>query len=193
LAAAKTLAEALLAVQQAVPKLEKDKQNPHFKNDYVTLDALLSTALPVLQANDVLLSQEPSFVDSSEGPVATLVTRLTHVPTGEAEASVMLLTLDKATPQGQGSAITYARRYAIGAILGLITETDDDGNSASSRGPKKDPTESELKKKTFDIAKVGLDKAKPTAAEVAKFFGIQASELSDKATLQRLLEEHGAA
>jgi hypothetical protein len=31
-----------------------------------------------------------------------------------------------------GSAVTYARRYTLGASLGIITEDDDDGNKASA-------------------------------------------------------------
>jgi hypothetical protein len=202
LAAAKSLAEALLAVQKAAPKLTKDGTNPHFKNEYVTLDSLLAAILPVLNANDLVLLQWPTALQRTTtrdgmvqlGEVPALRTKLLHAPTGESFEDVMPLVLDKATPQGQGSAITYARRYSLASILGLITETDDDGNAASgSRGAKKDPSEAELKKKTYDIAKAALDKTRPTAAEVAKFFGVQASDMQEKETLQRLLEEHGAA
>jgi hypothetical protein len=42
----------------------------------------------------------------------------------------------KSDPQALGSAITYARRYAYSAVLGLVTETDDDGNTASQPAPK---------------------------------------------------------
>ena len=78
--------------------------------------------------------------------VLALETRLTHVDTGEYLASTAIVPLPKADPQGLGSAITYARRYALCAILGIITE-DDDGNAASclenrqapnvTAGPKK--------------------------------------------------------
>jgi hypothetical protein len=191
LAAAKTLAEALLAVQKAAPKLEKDSKNPHFGNKYVSLDSLLGAVLPVLQANDILLSQEPIIGMQGE---AALRTSLTHVPSTEERASTMPLTLDKATPQGQGSAITYARRYSLASILGLITETDDDGNAASgSRGAKKDPSEAELKKATWAIAKTGLEKDRPTVAEVAKFFKVKQADLQDKEVLQRLLDENGGS
>jgi hypothetical protein len=194
LAAAKTLAEALLNVQKAAPVLTKDGTNPHFKNEYVTLDSLLAAILPVLHANDLVLTQSPTSIDTVTEAIPALRTTLRHIPTDDALDSTMPLVLDKATPQGQGSAITYARRYSLASILGLITETDDDGNAASgSRGAKRDPSEAELKKKTYDIAKAALDKTRPTAAEVAKFFGVQASDMQEKETLQRLLEEHGAA
>jgi hypothetical protein len=205
LAAAKSLAEALLAVQKAAPKLTKDGTNPHFKNEYVTLDALLGAILPVLHANDIVVMQWPTALSRTvefgvQGPqaaqlgeVPALRTKLLHAPSGQSMEDTMPLTLDKATPQGQGSAITYARRYSLGSILGLITETDDDGNSASGSRAAKVPTEAELKKKTFAIAKAALEKDRPTVAEVAKFFGVQASDMQDKEVLQRLLEEHGAA
>jgi hypothetical protein len=48
----------------------------------------------------------------------------------------MPLLLAKSDPQGQGSAITYARRYALMAVLGLVADEDDDGNKASAAKPK---------------------------------------------------------
>lgn len=201
MAAAKTLAEALLNVQKAAPELKKDGKNPHFKNEYVTLDALLGAIRPLLNENGIVLLQWPTALSRTTtrdgevtlGEVPALRTKLLFAATGESFEDVMPLVLDKASPQGQGSAITYARRYSLGAILALITETDDDGNSASSSRPAKDPTEAEMKKATFAIAKAALEKDRPTVAEVAKFFGVQTSDMQDKEVLARLLKEHGAA
>lgn len=51
---------------------------------------------------------------------------------GEWIMATAKLELSKPDPQGQGSAITYMRRYALSAALGLVTEDDDDGNAAST-------------------------------------------------------------
>lgn len=44
-----------------------------------------------------------------------------------------VMPLAKADPQGAGSAITYARRYALVSMLGLNVDEDDDGNHASNK------------------------------------------------------------
>jgi ERF superfamily len=92
--------------------------------------------LPLLNENGLVLTQEPSFVTYDGNVQPTLVTRLVHVATDEVQRSEMLLMLDKNTAQGLGSAITYARRYSILSILGLVADVDDDGNQASAAAPK---------------------------------------------------------
>jgi hypothetical protein len=130
MAVPKSLNEALLAFQKSAPALQKDKLNPAFKGSkYVSLDGLMPTILPLLNEQGIVLSQLPSHIDGAPA----LTTRLTHVASGEAVETTMPLILDKDTAQGQGSAITYARRYAIVSILGLVADVDDDGNKASER------------------------------------------------------------
>jgi hypothetical protein len=122
----KNLASALLAVQRDAPSLQRDGINPHFKSKYVSLDSLMSQVLPVLNKHDLVLLQQPTV---HEGQPA-LRTRILHAPSGEAEEDTMLLVLGKQDPQGQGSALTYARRYALMAMLGLVADEDDDANAA---------------------------------------------------------------
>lgn len=129
--APKTLAEALLAVQKSAPSIQKDKINPAFKGSrYASTDSILADVLPVLNANGLVLTQTPSFL-GFDNPVPALRTRITFVPTGDFIEDVGLLMLDKQNAQGLGGAITYMRRYAVTSLLGLVTEVDDDGNSAS--------------------------------------------------------------
>lgn len=116
-----------------------DSVNPHFGNQYLGLKGLLSQVLPVLRANDLLLIQSPS----TAGEHPALTTRIVHVPTGEEWVDVMFLSATKQDPQAQGSAITYARRYAIMSMLGLVAEEDDDdGNAASGGGSSSTTTKS---------------------------------------------------
>lgn len=185
MAVAKTLAEALLNVQKKVPPLEKDGKNPHFGNHYVTLDKLISTVRPLLQAEGVLLMQPLTYTETPD-PVPALQTRFVLAATGEEYTDVVPLVLDKQTSQGLGSAVTYTRRYALASALGLVSETDDDGNAASGR--KKPSGEAALKKQVWALAKEKLDKDKPTVAEVAKAFKVKLGELSDPETLQSILD-----
>ena len=70
-----------------------------------------------------------------------LVTKLTHAESGQWQSSLAVVPLPKADPQGMGSAMTYARRYALTAMLGMVTE-DDDGEGA--KNGKKSPVRPKL-------------------------------------------------
>jgi hypothetical protein len=61
-----------------------------------------------------------------------LVTKLTHAESGQWQSSLLVMPLPKADPQGYGSALTYGRRYGLSALLGIVTEEDDDGEAAST-------------------------------------------------------------
>lgn len=112
-----------------MPGIQKDSVNPHYKNSYVSLEKLMEVTVPVLHEHEVVLLQLPTTV----GDRPALKTTLLHVPTGESIEDTMLLMLDKENPQGQGSAITYARRYSLMSILGLVADEDDDGEAATTR------------------------------------------------------------
>lgn len=142
-----SLASALLCVQQALQPAAKDGKNPYHATRYATLNSVMASCRELLISHGILLTQMPVVQPVELGQnVLALETRLTHVDTGEYLASTAIVPLPKADPQGLGSAITYARRYALCAILGIITE-DDDGNAASclenrqapnvTAGPKK--------------------------------------------------------
>lgn len=111
-----------------MPKLEKDQENPFFKSKYVTLDQVLNKVVPVLNKNGIILSQSVSF---TENTLPTLITQLIH-ESGDKLSSEMLLQVKTPDPQAQGSAITYARRYALVSMLGLSVGEDDDGNAAAA-------------------------------------------------------------
>jgi len=132
-----TLAQALLAVQREMPAIEPDAINPHFKSKFVSLDHLLAVTLPVLHRNGIVLVQMPST--GLDGTPA-LTTILLH-ESGEQVSGEMPLILPKNDPQGQGSALTYARRYALSAALGISAERDDDAESATSSAEQKDREE----------------------------------------------------
>lgn len=128
---AKGLNAALLAVQQDAPELTKDAQNPHFGNRYLSLAGLVSQVLPILHTHGVLVIQQPTFTPAEQ---PALTTKLVHVESGEEIEATMLLVLgEKKDPQAQGSALTYARRYALMSMLSLVADEDDDGNRASRR------------------------------------------------------------
>lgn len=123
--------QAVLELQKNMPALQKDAINPHFGNSYVTLGNLLDKILPVLHEHGFILIQQVSTLDGKPA----LETILHYVETGDSLHDKMYLMLDRDNPQGQGSALTYARRYALMTVLGLTADEDDDAEEAS-KAPK---------------------------------------------------------
>lgn len=126
----KGLLPALLAVQSAAPTLPKDKTNPHFKSKYTPLDTIVETIGPLLAKHGLTWVACPTY--GPDGHPA-LNYRLSHAQTNEGIEGTMPLLLSKPDAQGMGSAITYARRYSLCAVLNLVADEDDDGNGAGGK------------------------------------------------------------
>ena len=118
------VAKALAKFHALVPDIPRDASNPYFKSKYAPLETILPTIKEPLQKCELVFTQIPSGLNR-------LKTLVIHVPTGEFIQGEYEVTPAKNDPQGQGSALTYMRRYALVAMLGLNTEEDDDGTSAS--------------------------------------------------------------
>lgn len=124
------LATALCAAQGQFQAVGKDSENPFFKSRYAGLPAVVKAATPILSEHGLSVAQ---LIGRDESGGDTLTTVLMH-KSGQFLSDTMRLHLVKDDPQGQGSATTYARRYAYMAVLGLVADEDDDGNAAS--GPR---------------------------------------------------------
>lgn len=122
-----TLYTALLKAQREFPLIKKEDSNPFFKSKYAGLPSILEVVLPILNKHGIVLVQAPI----NELERVGVRTTLSHV-NGEIN-SEFTMALSKNDPQGAGSAITYARRYALVSMLGLNVDEDDDGNSASGQ------------------------------------------------------------
>jgi len=124
----KALYSALVKCQTQIKVALKDSKNPHFKSNYADLTSVMLACKDALAANDLAVLQL-SRIHESGTPV--LVTRIIHVSGEHIEGEFPLVCKDPNDPQKLGSAVTYARRYALAAALG-ITADDDDGQAASS-------------------------------------------------------------
>ena len=123
------LAKALAAAQGEMTAASKDASNPHFKSRYATLASVWDAIRGPLSRNGLSVSQVLETPDA--GPGVIVRTMLLH-SSGQWIASRYVMPIpDKLTPQAVGSAITYARRYALSAIVGIAPDDDDDGNAAS--------------------------------------------------------------
>lgn len=121
----KSIAVALVAFHKEVGKIPKDANNPFFKSRYASLSCILEVISEPLINNGLTLVQ---FPDGENG----LTSRLCHT-SGEWMEATYSMRPSKDDPQGRGSALTYQRRYAVGAILTLNIDEDDDGNAGSKQ------------------------------------------------------------
>lgn len=134
------LAKALVAFQKDLPKVGKGK-TANIKTDkgytysytYADLGTLTHLVLPALTKHGLSFVTTPRATDSGYELTGVLL----HESGEQLEGS---LPLYGRTPQEIGSAITYARRYLLGSMTGVVTEDDDDAQAANKadRTPKKD-------------------------------------------------------
>ena len=118
------LAEALAAAQQELPiAVERDAQGYGYR--YTSLDKLIEATRPILNKHGLSITQWPSYVAMGDGLRATLMTMVHHISGESVNESIPLYVTDKSM-QGLGAAITYARRYAWAAALGIASEEDTD-------------------------------------------------------------------
>lgn len=123
------LAEALAKAQGAFQTASKDKTNPHFGSKYADLASIMEACRAPLSENGLSFVQ----VLHNDATGVLVLTRLMHT-SGECIESPCWLPVAQKTPQGYGSAITYARRYGFATLIGIASEEDDDGNEASGSG-----------------------------------------------------------
>lgn len=151
---------ALFKFQGLVRGVKRDAKNPHFKNSYATLEAVTDTIRPHMQECGLVWIQTPGgIVDSC----IMVTTRIHHPASNTHHEGTIGMPLAKRDPQGAGSALTYAMRYSLMAILGL-PPTDDDGEAAIDRNDERpaiqEPPKSSASLKregSWDTLKAELD------------------------------------
>jgi hypothetical protein len=119
------LAAALAKAQAVIAGAEKVGFNPHFKSKYADLASVWDACRKPLTDHGLSVVQSAA---AAEGQV--LVTTMLLHQSGQWIADTLAMRPTKDDPQGVGSCITYARRYALAAMVGVAPE-DDDGNAAS--------------------------------------------------------------
>lgn len=126
----KDLVVALVQVQSVLHAAVKDSINPYFKSKYADLSSVWDAAREPLVQNGLCVIQSTDMVDGRAG----VVTILAHI-SGQWVRGFYPLNPAKEDPQGYGAAVTYARRYALAAMVGVV-QADDDGEGAMDRDKK---------------------------------------------------------
>lgn len=182
----KNLAAGLVVFHLKVDKVKKDATNPYFKSKYASLSNILDNIQLPLSESGLTFTQIPT----GEGGLTTM---LMHAESGEYITGEYIMKPVKSDPQSLGSAITYQRRYALCAVLGLNIEDDDDGNDASGKRPDTTADKKEEKKdekpwlnegtKEFAGAVEKMKAGKSSIEALKKFFRIS------KAVEQQLINQ----
>ena len=128
----KNIAVSLCKVQAALKPLRRNADNPFFKSNYTDLAAMTEALYPLLSAEGLAVVQG--------GDGQTLDTMLLHV-SGEWVRTSLVMPAET-NPQKLGSVVTYFRRYALAAIVGAVSEGEDDDGNAASHPPAPRPAPS---------------------------------------------------
>ena len=158
--------------QKSIKQPLKDANNPFFKSQYVPLENVVEAITETGSPLGISFMQFASSDETGSIEVATLVMH----STGEyIEFPPVRMKPESNKPQAVGSAITYAKRYALSAIFGITSDKDDDGNEATGlnkqvekQQPKKQQTQDDvtgtIEKYWNELEKLGVD-----VAEVKKY------------------------
>ena len=122
---------ALSKAQGAMEGAVKDRQNPHFRNEYATLASVIEAVRGPLRDNELAFIQASGEMVDGSLPIET---RLVH-SSGQWFRSILPMPVGQKTAQAVGSALSYGRRYALMTMLG-VPSVDDDGEAASQSAPQ---------------------------------------------------------
>lgn len=169
------LATALAKAQGAIEDAEKDRTNPHFKSRYADLASVRDAIRSPLSSNGL------SFVQLArgEGGHVEVETILMH-SSGQFISEVLAMPVGQNTPQGFGSALTYARRYSLMAIVGVAAAEDDDDGDAASRQPmmvgETPPTNIKFKEPAVSPKAIAIGRELRACRSIADLAAFKATE-----------------
>lgn len=132
----------IASIQDKIQNIPKDGKNPHFSNTYATYEQVMEIIRPFLREQKLMICH--SFDGMSKEGIIPVTTNLVDLEDDKKLSTTLEIPMTKNDPQMAGSAITYAKRYTVLAMLGLGTE-DDDGNSASKSSTSYPKTTKALK------------------------------------------------
>lgn len=134
----KDIAKAMSEAQRVMKPAVKDSLNPHFKSKYSDISSVWESIRDPLTNQGLTVWQD---VTTEERQVS-ITTRIVHISGQWVEFGPLSVPMSKADAHGVGSAISYAKRYALCAAVGVVSgDEDDDGNAAKQEHvqPKQPP------------------------------------------------------
>ena len=113
--------------------LPKDKTNPRFQSKYTSLDKMVEVVTRLLAKHGLVWITFPNGI--AHGTHARLQADPRRNRRGDRSRTRSADARRQVVPAGEGSAITYARRYALSSVLNVSADEDDDGNTADDAKP----------------------------------------------------------
>tara|TARA_R100001594_G_C3996734_1_gene253695 strand:- start:38 stop:571 length:534 start_codon:yes stop_codon:yes gene_type:complete len=160
-----TIYTALYMFHGLIETIEMTSSNPFFKSKYASLpDIQRAIAGPLRDAGLILVHQL--------GENDTMTTSVIHCSTGTSISSSFSLHIKGDDSQAWGSAITYAKRYAIGALLNLCIDKDDDGNASSGRAKKGTKPQLKMNSDAFLKARQWYKEGKGTLSQIKQKYAL---------------------
>lgn len=127
------LATSLALAQAEIAGANKDSENPHFRSKYADLASIWEAIRGPLTKHGLSVVQSPRLVGGGENTwLVEVETTLLH-KSGQFLSDIFAVPVSRPDAQGVGSALTYARRYTLAAVVGVAPD-DDDGEGAVARG-----------------------------------------------------------
>jgi hypothetical protein len=162
----------LWKAKQEIEAVKKNAKNPHFKNNYADINAIIEAVEPVLLKYNLILIQP-----IQDGKVFS---RIVDCENGDFVDSCIELP-NITDPQKLASCVTYYRRYTLTSLMSLQTELDDDGNTASQATKTQKPT---ISQDRFEAGLTKVEKGEMTADAFKKALsGYELTELQTKALM----------
>lgn len=164
----------------------KDAKNPFFKSNYVTLEGVQNAIDAGIKGTGLAYTQIVKNDDNGNVGVETIIT---HESGQYLTTGVLALRPEKATPQGYGSTITYAKRYQLASAFGVSSDVDDDGNAGSFKTQAKGNYQQNNYKQNYQQPRQ-QEHANPEILEYNNLFNKALKALgTDKATLKAQVTE----
>lgn len=123
------IAKALAAAQAEMSNPRFDSSNPHYRSNFASLASVRNAVVPVLAKHGIAMTQDVQTVEKG----VACYTTLWHESGQSLTFGPLVMPASKPDAQGFGSAATYARRYALMAVCGVVGDDDDDANTASGK------------------------------------------------------------
>jgi hypothetical protein len=162
------------AKAKAIGEMETPKKNcknPYFSSMYADLASIVDATRKPLADNQLVPSQ---YAENTPDGGMAVTTRLTHGPSGQFEQTTLTMRPmyqvkgggweESQDPQTLATAITYARRYSLSALLGLASEPEDDGNSSSDAKTKTEGRQQQPQRQQRPATKAAQQELPPADA-----------------------------
>ena len=126
------IATAMAKAQLEMTGAKRDADNPFYKSKYADLASVREACLGAMNKHGLSVWQFPRLLSVGDHEIMVEVETVVTHSSGQFLRDTLAVPVTKADAQGVGSAISYARRYALGAVAGVAPE-DDDGEAAVGR------------------------------------------------------------